>query len=185
MRIQSRRKLNKKLLLSLAAVLVISVFSWLYYAYHFQNWPFLPPANKDVPTNTVDYNAPTTDQTAAGTKVKEQTADKANSDPQNTAPTQQPSTVGIDITATNKTSSTLMVRTLIQSVTSTGTCTLTMSGPNGGSYSATAGIQAMASTSTCKGFDVPLAGLAHGSWQVKVDFVDGVNSGTASREVIL
>lgn len=191
MRIQSRRKLNKKLLLSLAAVLVIGVFSWLYYAHHFQSWPFLPPANTDVPTNTVNYGAPTKDQTAAGNSIKEKIANQAKDDSQTTnAPTgssSQPATIGMDIISANKSkdSTALTVRTLIQKVTSTGSCTLTMSGPNGGSYTATAEVQAMASTSTCQGFSVPLAGLAHGSWQITINFTDGIDSGSASQEKTL
>ncbi|MEO8911700.1 MAG: hypothetical protein ABI303_01850 [Candidatus Saccharimonas sp.] len=187
--IQTRRKLNKKLLLSLIAVLAVGVLVWLYSAYHFQNWPFLPPTNTATPTNTINNEPPKPDQVKAGNVIKEKIADQAKSGSQDTnlppgSSTQSP-TVDISITNTDTSNGALVIHTLIQKVTSTGSCTLTMSGPNGGSYTATAEVQAMPSSSTCKGFNVPLSGLAHGKWQIKINFVDGTDSGSVSQEVTL
>ncbi len=62
------------------------------------------------------------------------------------------------------------IRSIIQTVTSSGTCTLAMTGPNGKTYTATAEVQAQPSYTTCKGFDVPRSSLSSGTWSIKVSF---------------
>ncbi|MBL8160198.1 hypothetical protein JNJ66_07135 [Candidatus Saccharibacteria bacterium] len=74
--------------------------------------------------------------------------------------------VNLTITAANQNEGTLQIRTQIDAVWN-GTCylNLTMGDKR---VSREAGIQAMASTSTCQGFDVPVSELAPGEWNLEV-----------------
>ena len=187
MKIRSQSSSSLKPLLTIIGVLVLALLGWLYYTHHYQKWPFLPAQTTEKPANTVDYNEPTKDQAASGSSIKEQVAEQAKNSSEQTpsASTSSPQSVTMDITAANKNGDTLMVRTLIQKVTSTGTCALSMTGPNGATYSANAGVQAMASTSTCQGFNIPTGNLAHGAWRINIDFKDGLDTANASKEVTL
>jgi len=143
-----------------------------------------------TPTNSVDYNPPTQEQTAAGEAAKQQSANGATgSDP---SPTPTPpangsskSQVGMEITAANVNAGVLQIRTLIQAVTSSGTCTLSASGPNGASYTASSGIQAGPSTSTCKGFDIPVSSLSTGNWSIRINFENDSLQASATTEKAL
>lgn len=139
-----------------------------------------------APVTSTNYNPPTPEQTQTGDTIKSQ--GNTGSDP---SPTPAPSVnsskqqVGIEITATNQSSSAFSIRTLLQTVSSIGTCTLDMSGPGGKSYSATASVQAGPSTSTCTGFDVPMSSLIPGEWTVKISF-ENENLGAAiAKEVTI
>ena len=186
MKIRSQSKSPIKLLAITGGVILVAALGWLYYAHHYQTWPFLPQATVEKPANTVDYSSPSEDQTKTGTSIKEQVAEQAkNSESASSSSTTSAPSVNMDITAANKTADTLMIRTLIQKVTTSGTCTLSMSGPSNGSYTASAGVQAMASTSTCQGFNVPLGGLAHGAWTITISFKDGTDTAVATKDITL
>ena len=81
--------------------------------------------------------------------------------------------------------STFRVRTLIGLVTSSGTCSLSMTKSGSAPYAASAGVQAMASSSTCKGFDIPLSSLGSGTWKISVTYTNGGESSTATKEVVI
>jgi cytoskeletal protein RodZ len=86
----------------------------------------------------------------------------------------------IQITRTYVNSSKFEIRTLINDVTSAGTCTLTMTNDDA-SYSAAAGVQALPNSSTCKGFSVPLSSLDSGTWNVTVEYAGQSDS----KEVVI
>ncbi len=186
--LSSRRRIVLVVFFSVIALAVIGTLTL--YALHVG--PFkspAPSANVGVPTNGIDYNPPTPEQTSTGDAAKQQTTNGATGSDPSPAPT--PSTtgsskpqVGMDITAANidSTAGVLRVRTLIQTVTSSGTCTLTASGPNGKTYTASAGVQAGPSTSTCKGFDIPISSLSSGNWSIQVSFENDSLQATASTE---
>lgn len=179
-----RKPVYKKLIIA-AVIIVIATLGWLYYSHHFQKWPFLPTAAATSPANTVNYNKPTDSQTSAGTAIKQQVADQAKDSGASSLNSSTSPTVVIDITSANKTASTLAIRTLVQKVTSTGTCSLVMNGPNGATYSATVGVQALASSSTCRGFDVPLSGLSSGAWSITINFKDDTDTATTTKEMTI
>lgn len=153
-------------------------------AFYFKLGPFAE-TQQDVQTKK---------ENQTGSDIKKQSVDNSSkgsqtgSDP---SPAPQPvpgtnkSSVSAEITSANQDTSRLRVRTLIQTVTSDGTCTLTMQGPGGKTYSATAGVQALPSTSTCKGFDVPLSQLASGSWTIKLTFSNTNLTASASKAITI
>ena len=171
----------------ISVTVILALLGWLYYAHHYQKWPFLPQVVTEKPANTVNHTESSDSQTEVGNNIKEQIAERAkNESSMNpSSSTSTATSVTMDITATNKTTSTLMIRTLIQKVTSTGTCSLSMASSNGATYSATAGVQAMASASTCQGFNVPIGSLSPGSWTITINFKDSSDTATASKEVTI
>lgn len=108
--------------------------------------------------------------------IKNQEGDTSSSDNDNN---------GMQITSALVSGDTFRIRTLIPSITSAGTCSLTMSKSGSTSYNASAGVQPMASSSTCKGFDIPLASLSSGTWKISVIYTNGDVSSSATKEVVI
>lgn len=77
-------------------------------------------------------------------------------------------TVNASITYIQQDSASLRIGTVIEAVASSGTCTLNLTKDNK-TVTRTSEIQAMASTSTCKGFEIPLPELSIGTWSIKID----------------
>lgn len=79
----------------------------------------------------------------------------------------------------------LMIRTNIDQFLGEGTCSLTISRDGATIYSETVAIVAEASTSTCQGFDVPLAALGNGAAQININLSSGGKTGALTSEVNL
>ena len=165
-------------------VVVLALLGWLYYTYSQQQWPFpaSSPDSTTAPQNTVDYSNPTDEQTSAGAAAKEQAVKDATTNPITEPAT--PSSIPVSFTSVQP-GETVYIRTLIDTVTAGATCSLTMSGPNGKSYSTSAGVQALSSSSTCQGFNVPMSSLSAGNWKITVTVADGSATGTATTEKTL
>jgi hypothetical protein len=54
---------------------------------------------------------------------------------------------------------------------------------DGSNYSTSVDIQALASSSTCKGFDVPLSQLSSGTWNISIDISVGSKTGHITDQV--
>ncbi len=186
-KIKSKNKLSKPsriILIASAVILVVAggVLSYLYFA---QKGPFTPEASN------INYGPATSEEINAGNDIKEQNSQSDTSSPgtgSDTTPTPpqgdpSKSTVGVEITAANQNGSTINIRTLIQSLSSNGTCTLSMNGPAGKTYTASSKTQLGPSTSTCMGFDVPVASLSPGDWTVTINYEDSATTGSATRDV--
>lgn len=79
----------------------------------------------------------------------------------------------------------LMIRTNIDQYLGEGTCELAILQNGNIIYSATVEIAAEASTSSCQGFDVPLAGLGNGNYQINIKLSSGGKVGTINGEANL
>ncbi len=81
----------------------------------------------------------------------------------------------------------LVIRVNIDQALNSGTCTLNMTADNGGVYTAEAVIfMSGAVTSSCEGFNVPLASLAtSNSWIINIALSSGGKTGTIVGEVRL
>lgn len=123
----------------------------------------------------VNLDPPTNEQKQAGDKIKK---DSIN----NEGTTSPENVVNVSITAANQNNSSLQVRTLIDTVTSTGKCTLTLK-KDSVTITKEAGVQSLSSSSTCTGFDIPTAELSEGSWQLTIDFKNDNLKGTVSRSI--
>lgn len=186
MKIKSSTNKSKRIILIVSGVILFGLLGWLYYTHHYQKWPFLPTNVTTSPTGTVNYEPPSDSQAKTGTTIKERVAEQTKSDSTSaTSATGGANIIVMDITSVNKTSDTLMVRSMIQKTTSTGTCTLTAVGSNGATYTASVGVQANASTSTCQGFNIPINSLSPGTWKIIINFKDGSDTATATKEVFI
>ena len=135
------------------------------------------PNSPEVTEPTVNLAPPTVDQQAAAEEQKKQSLE-------NTSTSNTSSTLPVTITRANQNSSTLQIGTMIEKVTNTGSCTLTLR-KGDQTVSRTSNIQAGPNNSTCQGFDVPITELSTGTWTIKVDVVSGEVSGSASSEVTI
>ena len=93
--------------------------------------------------------------------------------------------MSITAATVDKSTATLYVRSLIQTISSNGTCTLSMRHSSGRIYSNSAGSQAGPSTSSCKGFNVPLSQLTPGKWTITIRYEDATVTGAAEGEVTI
>lgn len=185
--IQKKSSSRKKVTIIAITVLVLLVAAAAF-AYKMKLWPFLTSSHST--TNGVNYNPPTKAQSnATGSTKQSNTTEKTGSDaspsPTPSTTSGQKPTVNMQITAANETSGTLYIRTLIETISSSGTCTLSMSGPGNQTYTATAGVQANPSTSTCQGFNVPVSSLSSGTWHILINYEDSNVKATASKDVVL
>lgn len=96
-----------------------------------------------------------------------------------------PNAKKIDITTTYVNGDKFEIRTSISRITTAGECTLTMQNEEGKTYTTTVGIQALPSSSTCKGFSVPISSLSSGTWTITVDYVDGSEKSSSSKDVMI
>ncbi len=189
MKIQ-KKSLSKKKLSAIIAILVLVVGIGVAAAAYFKVGPF---SNSQTQTDGINFDEPTQDELDEGKDAKDATVNETTKpgvgSDQPSAPIPNPdsgkSTVGSEITSTNQNGSQLQIRTLIQAVTSEGTCILSMEGPSGKTYSQGAGVQALPSASTCKGFDVPVNQLSSGPWKIQVVFENATLSSTATSQVTI
>lgn len=93
--------------------------------------------------------------------------------------------VTVSITAANQNDDTLQIRTLIQVVVSDGTCTLSGKSPSGKSITKTAAVQAQATSSTCKGFDIPVRELSNEKWNFTINYKNETLEGSGSTDVVI
>jgi len=138
-------------------------------------------------TNTVDYGPPTKEQEEGGNAITE------SSDPNNTG-SDRPTTpaeeengkavVGVTITSPEDQggSNIIQIRASIIAITGSGTCTLQLT-KNSVTVTKQAGVQALPSSSTCKGFDIPASELSPGQWNAVLTFENDTSAGTAMQTV--
>jgi hypothetical protein len=186
MKIIQSNNTKRTVLILLLAVLLFSVTGAVA-SYHYKVGPFSPATddsiNLDKPSeDQVKNGSDTKQQTVTSDENKSQTGSDPALEPQPVENSDKKS-VHAEITAANQDESSLRVRALIQTVASSGTCTLSMTGPQGKTYTATAAIQPLPSSSTCKGFDIPLSSLASGAWTIKINFNNDNLTASASKEV--
>lgn len=149
-------------------------------------WPF-PPAPQTTLTPATDEQKKDGEQTKTDTiqdtSSKETTGGGSDQPlPPVTDEATNTSTVIVDITSTSQDGTIYKIGVLIQAQLSSGQCNLTLK-KGTQIYASSVDIQALPSTSTCKGFNVPLDQLSAGIWIATVDIDSGSINGTASREV--
>jgi len=195
MKINTHSKKPLKIALIIGAILLVILGASALYFYKFNGKIFgwSPVASS---SSTVDYNPPTQEQIDAGNQVKEEnlkqdeatnpkTGDSSTPDSNQTQTPAQQNTVGVSITAANQNGSMLQIRALINTVTSSGSCTLTLTKSGSPTVTKTANVQALPSSSTCQGFDVPVAELSSGTWAATVQYNNGATKGSATQNVVV
>ncbi|MBP9738452.1 hypothetical protein KBD20_02060 [Candidatus Saccharibacteria bacterium] len=170
MKIQKRKMSRKKILITTIAVLILfGIGGYLAYVYF---------SSTNNSSTSINYDEATSEQKNAGNQTKDSSVD-ANDKSKPISGSDQPAApvpqengkgkISATMTAANQNGSLVQIRFDIGGVTSTGTCTLTL---KNGSKSVTksTGVQALAGSTTCKGFDVPVSELSPGVWQTTLHF---------------
>ena len=184
---KSRKSTTRKKLIIISGFILLIFASSFIYVYAFNGNLFgwqkstTPNTNKDQ--KSVNYDPSTPEQQKAGTTVKSGSTD--------TPPTPTPipgsdkKNVQILITAANQNESTLQIRTLISAVENTGICTLTLTNAGKPTVTKTVNSQALASTSTCQGFDIPISELPVGTWHIVIEYNSTALTGSANQDIVI
>ncbi len=142
--------------------------------------------NADRPENTVSYDPATEEQKKAGEEAKKEAlAQQEAREKQNQSPTpaDEGKTIDMTISSVSQSGGMLQIRTTIETRDSGGKCVLTLSKEGRPNITQEAGTQIQGSYSVCKGFDVPTASLAKGSWRAVVNYTSSGGKGEASQQV--
>jgi hypothetical protein len=187
MKIKSLKKSTNRKNLIIICVVLLFIASSIIYVYAFNGNLFgwqkstTPDTNQDQ--KSVNYDPATPEQQKAGTTVKSGSTD--------TPPTPTPipgsdkKNVQLTITAANQNESTYQIRTLISAVEDTGICTLTLTSTGKTTVIKTTNSQALASTSTCQGFDIPVSELPVGIWHAVIEYNSTALTGSANQDIVV
>lgn len=149
--------------------------------------------NRDQKDNQAGINLEpaTKSEEDAGKQSKDQTVDSdtsSNSSKENSSETPSPVTpaqpvvIPMRITASAQNGNVYQIRTLIERVVNGGTCTITLTKGNQ-KVTKSATTQALAQSSTCQGFDIPVSELELGTWQVSIALTGSEYSGNTSGTI--
>jgi flagellar basal body-associated protein FliL len=177
MKIQRNKKskMTKMLIIVGCSVLVLLVAAFTYvYAFN----------GNILGWKAVNNKPATTEQQQAGAKTKSSSNSDTTPAP-TTIPGSDKKNVQVAITAANQNGPTLQIRTLISTVDNTGTCTVALTSSGKATVTKTAGVQALASTSTCQGFDIPVSELSNGTWSILVQYSSTSLTGSVTQDVVI
>jgi hypothetical protein len=180
--LSNKKTKNKKLIiLTLTAISLLILCLFLT-----KSFPFEKPENQASQEQ---------DQRNAGQQIKESSLDsqkdKTGISGSDQPPTPAPSpnggksTIEINITAANQNDSLLQIRSLILAVDSGGICSLSLTRSGFSPITKTAPAQALSSSSTCQGFDIPLSELAPGEWSVILNYESSSLVGSTTRSITI
>lgn len=192
MKIQKQSNLLKKITIAVVAVIFV-VGGYLLYAYSTSSWPYEAHAEtaqtnsrseeEAQPQSNHEDTPPASAPKHNDTDKPEEKTPKKYDTPKNTAPTPKSSLTGV-INYKNVSDGNLTIRNTIDQLVTSGTCTLTLTNSQTGKIvTKTADIIANPSSSTCKGFSIPVSELSPGKWRIAIDMVSGNNHGTLEATV--
>lgn len=187
MQIKNSRYSKRKLLIFGLALLALLLISG---TYGYFRWSKIStPLDPSSDYNKVDYNPPTDDQKQAGQDIKSNSVNSSGKPPApgtdgDTQPHLGGNTIQVTITAANQDDGVFRVRTLIEPMVGSGACTLTLT-KGSTVVTKTSDIQALANSSTCKGFDIPTSELSAGAWHIQLTVSSGGKTDTASKDITI
>lgn len=175
MKVKTKKNNRLLLVIVLAIILVIGAATAIAFAFVHKSEqnPTAEPESNNL--NNVDYSPPTNEQKEAARDTNSKTDDPT------TPP--QGAQLPVTFTALNQYDSQLQARVLIGEVIGSGACTLTMEKDGETTIRNTADLQALPSSSTCKGFNVPTSNIAKGTWKVRVTVESNGRTGSVEKEV--
>lgn len=146
---------------------------------------------KAVTSSTDPTSPPTSDQIEDGNQQKKDTINEnqQNSGKPSTSkvgdtPNAGSQNLSVTITAANQNDTAFNVRSLINTITNSGDCTLTLT-KDTDTVTRVANIQALANSSTCKGFDIPLTELSMGVWQLNLSVETNGQTAVVEKEITI
>ena len=177
---QQKRHKKAATIWTIALILLVAVGGYAVYASSNSLWPFThdePADTKPTVKTDEDVDNPVK---PSGNQLRS----TPNPEPKQDEKTGT-STVPMSITTATVNDNTLQERALIEYITSDGSCTITMQGPNGATYTAASEVASLPSSTTCKGFDIPTSKLAPGKWAITMTFTHDTITGTATKEITI
>ena len=173
-------KLQKIILLSLIVFALVT--GGVIFAIQ-QNNKTISTEQKNDKVNDVDLETPSQEETDDGNATKDNTVSPEKT-PSNNDGSASQETTAMTITSKNQNGDALQIRTQIGTLSSSGNCTLTLSDGKQ-TLTRTAPVQALASVTTCAGFDIdiPSSGLQKGTWTIKLDYSSQALKATVSDTV--
>lgn len=137
--------------------------------------------NKEVkPLNTQNLETPTDEQVRAGNEAKLKTIENDKAGNQNDDIT---SSLPVTVAATVS-NRTLYIRSSIDALRITGTCDLSLIRDTS-KLNKSVPVQALAQSTTCQGFDIPLSELSSGEWTISLTVTSGDETGSATTKVTI
>ena len=194
MKINKKKRFTKNKLLLATILAMVVVVALITYLYCFKGSLFGMSFKKQTPTTSlINYSPPSEEQKEAGDNVKENvvksdTSKPGTSNDQPPAPVPQTSgksKVNVAIPSSSQNGSNLKISSIISTVTTSGTCTLTLTKSGHNPVVKSAGVQALPSSSTCKGFDISTNELTSGAWQLTLHFENSEVAGDATGTVVV
>lgn len=174
-------KINKKtvkkksiLIIVVTATALVVLLGYGAYAIANQSWPFASPKSSQISEANTGEATPR-DTTSEPTSSPKTPTKNENSD--SATPSEN---FDVTITAAKTSGDNLQVSSLIKLVTNKGSCTLTLEKGNE-QITKTSDIHAGPSSSTCKGFTVPLSDLSAGTWHLHLSVQSNKKTGSDSR----
>ena len=168
MKISNRKTIIHKRIITTLLAIVAIVVAGLVLSYTQKIGPFSTSnqSSNMSPEDTSRYedSSPSSDSKDAPTSSNSVKTHGSTSEEANTAGKN-----AISITSAQELDDIVRIRTLISDITSDGTCNLLVTS-NGKTYTDAADVQALANSSTCKGFEVPTSSLPSGTWNITVDY---------------
>lgn len=181
MKINSKKSKNKTLVIGLSSLGVVLALSAASFAYvYLFDGDLFGWKRSETQQVEVNYDPPTTEQVQAGQATKEEALGQ-DGKPKETD-TANPATATITVTAAFQNGSVFQIRSLITPLTGSGTCTLTLT-KGSSTLTKNADIQAQASSSTCRGFDIPVSELSAGEWNVVLTFEGKDSRGSTETKI--
>jgi len=182
---------NKKNKIILPIIVIIIIFLTSSYVYLYKlNGTFFgwSPIVDNSQTKTNNDTNDSIDRTNIDTDIQDQTINSSKNEhaTEDTTSTANTNNIFISIpyAGLNTDNTTYRVTTLIDKVTSSGTCTLTLNKDNSIGLTQTAGVQASSSYSTCKGFSFSTENLS-GDWTLTIKYIDGDITGIATKVITI
>lgn len=183
-----QKKSYKKILIVSSVALALTLLSYATYAKTQERWPFKTgkPEASETSSNDTSNDNPSTDKT----NDKESTDSSSINSNQSASPktpTENESTsdnssgTPVTITSVQTIGSDVRVRSLIETVTNSGSCDIVFE-KNGKTVRQNSGIQALASSSTCKGFTIPVSQLSSGIWHITLKVTTKGNTSKATKD---
>lgn len=185
MKIKTKNHSTKKYFIILLVLILIIIGAITFEIIKIQPWKTNVTTNSESKKN----NSSTLPNKNLSNTSSDNSTSITNSDAANHTPTQYEGTnpnndteLSGFINYKNVTSNQLSIRITINQLLNTGTCDLTLT--NGSkSFAQTADIIENPSSSTCKGFDIPLSRLSSGKWQININIKSNGKAGIITGEV--
>lgn len=182
MKLLEKKKTNRtKLFVLVSVAAVVAVAATVYYSV-FMNKPEGSQTTNTTPTNKTKGDTKEQNPTSTNKPAREQ--EKQNNKQYEGSPVDNNNTLTGLINYKGLSGGELVIRTTIDQAISLGTCQLKLT--NGQKVvTKTAPIAQNPSSSTCQGFNVPLAELGSGNWNIDITVVSGERSATLTSTITI